>query len=222
MLGWIGEYWAYILLILFACYALRPIFNNLRQHSRTRHSAALNEFVFLWCVSSLPIIIAVLMSDAAVVDGEFSSNGFLNTIYSHFPLEAQFVYAASYLAPVLFVAYDILRNSWREDDKRYATQEIKKLMKGYSGVTVWAVVILLLTALAFAQVGGDERTNLMSYWLGSAPALIYLFSLVLWYCSILKGITPEVQSPQSFSKDEEAKKKSFKDRMAAKQNSGAN
>jgi hypothetical protein len=141
------------------------------------HKEAFHKFVVLWLISTLPIFFAFL----------FSKNDDGKGFSSFFTLHEQFVYAAAFLAPVLYVFYDAIKVSW-ESEKRDRWEEFKENIRGYERLFFPSVVLILVTAVAYAsakQDAGSFEGTVFFVTFSHHNWIIYGLAMLLWYTAIL-------------------------------------
>lgn len=103
----------------------------------------------------------------------------------------QFVYAAAFLSPVLYIIYERYASLESEDHFGIKMAETaRSVFKGYWLVSISAIVVLLLTVSAYSankiNTVDFQATFLYRFATDSAPWL-YLYALFCWYLSILDG-----------------------------------
>jgi hypothetical protein len=112
-----------------------------------------------------------------------------------------FVYSASFLAPVLYVVFDIL-SDFKEGDVKFEKKAISNYLRGMQSVFISSIFILILTLLAYASAKSDPvgfSQTYLALFLTGKGYIIYLASLLIWYSVILWEKTPKVKFENSQS-----------------------
>lgn len=122
------------------------------------------ELVFLWGVSSLPLIISII---AKMVPG----GSFQNAAEEEVNIKAIFVYTSAFLAPLFYLFVDRLRQ----------TQSDQK-MKIFSGVHWVMLVGLIILGLSSWLFQNDKLKDLHAWQSVSIP--MYFISIYLWWLAI--------------------------------------
>jgi hypothetical protein len=151
--------------------------------------------VTLWVVSSLPVIFAVLFS--IIPEGDASiEQKFVEGIRKCLSVSELFVYAASFLSPLLYIIFEKYRATEIEHSKGSRISEtFKRVFDGYQTMFFSAIVILVLTAAAYTAAKTSSAGLEDTFLYGLLPNLawyVYAFSLVCWYMSILEGVAEPV------------------------------
>lgn len=196
----------YVLTLVTFILLATPAVRYIRDQPRELHWPALSKAFFLWLVSTSPVISGILLSSPN--DEEQVAQQLQGTVLSNFTISEMFVYSAAFLAPVLFVVFDIVK-SFREGDLKPA--DLTKHMRGMQWVVLSAIAILMLTLLAYSSSKTDAEGFSQTYlalFLSGKGFIVYLTSLAVWYSVILWEATPktsyvidEKRETQTFSND---------------------
>ena len=172
-------------------------------------SKALTKAFFLWFFATSPVFAAIIMtqtqagSEAAQVKA-----GFLEGV----SFTEAFVYTASFVSPILYMLFDFLHKLKGLKSLR----ELKKLlhnMRGMPWIILSALILLGVTLLAYGNAKSNPdtfSTTLVARALTDKGWMVYLVSLLIWYCVILWEQDPEF----SFERQEKKKTTNFADEFA--------
>lgn len=168
-----------------------PIFNCLFYFSLKSHRKAALKLVFLWVVTTSPIIISILLSDVGPSEG---------SIFSHIAILVgksvsttdQLIYVAAFLTPIMYIWVDRVMVAVNNEEDNDFNANFKKankgLITGYSLIVWMSLLIIFVVALGYGAIKVDSKffasTNLARF-LESWSWYIYLFSIYCWYLSIL-------------------------------------
>ncbi|GLO76573.1 hypothetical protein MACH18_36530 [Phaeobacter italicus] len=172
--------------VILALVVFLLLFRVYSNHSWKNHKSALFKALFLWIFSSLPIIITVLYTNPKG-DGKEIWQQFLSDVGRLFTLDEMFVYAASFLSPVIYVAIDLLLKI-RSEQLDASLDDIKKHLRGMEWVIIGSLLLLFVTATTFSssKVEGAEFEGSYLYLaLGGKAVFLYGLSLLMWYTTIL-------------------------------------
>ncbi|MFH1374253.1 MAG: hypothetical protein ABII79_10695 [bacterium] len=169
-----------------------PFLQSLVFFSWQSHKSALPKFIILWLFSSAPVILSVTLS--SIPDGSHPVLSKLLLEFKKAVFSAElFVYAASFLSPVLYISIERYKELEDHIDNKLSkvSNVIKRTFIGYGWIWIFALAVLLLTAAGFSATKTDKsmfQTTFL-YWIAvqSAPWL-YLYASFCWYLSILDGI----------------------------------
>jgi hypothetical protein len=171
-----------------------------RNYSLADHRSALMKAFFLWVVSTSPVIGAILLSKPTSKNGDLAGQ-FQLEVLANFTITEMFVYSASFLAPVLYVVFDIL-SDFKEGDVKFEKKAISNYLRGMQSVFISSIFILILTLLAYASAKSDPvgfSQTYLALFLTGKGYIIYLASLLIWYSVILWEKTPKVKFENSQS-----------------------
>ncbi len=165
-----------------------PLIQCLTNFSYEAHKVALKKFFTLWVLTSLPIIAAAGLSPIPDGDAEVVVKLFDNLREAIVASEL-FIYAASFLTPVLYIYYEKQGESQNEGG---LTRAVRGPFRGYGFVALASAMTLFLTAVAFSSIKTDAiffKKTFLSYFLTHTylSIAIYFFSLYCWYLTMLDG-----------------------------------
>lgn len=156
------------------------------------HLPAFWKAFFLWLVSTSPVIAGILLS-SPVQNDQTIQEQFASTVLARFTLSEMFVYAAAFLAPVLYVVFDIIR-AINDGSIKLNKRDLDGHLRGMQGVFLSAMGILVLTLLAYASEktdpSGFSETYLARFFTGKGY-ILYASSLLIWYSVILWETAPK-------------------------------
>ncbi len=186
-------------------------------YPRSAHWPAFWKAFFLWLVSTSPVIGGILLSRPDLENGTVVGQLQIEVLAS-FTISEMFVYSASFLAPVLYVVFDVVKH-FNEGDLKLEREDLKNHMRGMQGVFLSSIVILILTLLAYGSAKSDPNgfpQTYMALLLTGKGYIVYFASLLIWYSVILWETTPKNRFEKS-QKDETTK---FSDDYAARRSLG--
>lgn len=166
-----------------------PLISSLLSFDMKTHRQAGIKFVALWILSSLPVGFAILLS--RVPEGHATVWAKLAGKFREaISVSEAFVYAAAFISPVLFIIIQRHVSSSRDEEKPLAERfktNLAGLFRGYVLIWLAALIVLFVTAIAFAaqktDPSGFQETFLSQIGECLAPWL-YVFSLVCWYLTL--------------------------------------
>ncbi|MBZ0130233.1 MAG: hypothetical protein K8F59_14065 [Rhodobacteraceae bacterium] len=169
----------------------------------SEHWPAIGKAFFLWLLSTTPVIAGILLSQPSENAGDVASQ-FQIEVLANFTISEMFVYSAAFLAPVLYVVFDIIKN-YNDGDLKLDKQDLANHMRGMQWVFLSAICILILTLLAYASAKSDPANfnkTYLSLLLTGKGYIVYLASLVIWYSVILWETAPKKFSYEKSAKTE--------------------
>lgn len=160
-----------------------PFLQCLVAYQRNVHRAALRKFFILLVLTSLPVIVTAFMAPIPDGGGSIFSK-LLNKIGDSLTVSELFVYSATFLTPILYLMYERAH-----DLSPNSILEYKKVFRGYGLVTVTALVVIVLTAVAFGatKFQVSMTSTFLHFFLVEYSAGIYFFGLFCWYLTLLDG-----------------------------------
>lgn len=194
-----------------------PAMQFIRKYPKSAHWPALGKAFFLWLVSTSPVIGGVLLSRPNVETGSVSDQ-FQLQILSIFTINEMFIYTAAFLAPVLYVVFDIFKQ-YSEGDLKFERADLAHHMRGIQWVVLVSILILLLTLLAYASAKSDPAgfsKTYLSLFLTGKGIILYFSSLLIWYSVILWETTPK----NKFGQKTRAESDQFSDDFARRRGQG--
>lgn len=178
---------SYAALFLAVIWTIWPTF---RAHNWAEHKEAFVKSFFLWFLSSLPVVFALLLAAPKEIQ---NSDALLQISGNPFAPSEQFVYACSFIAPALYIFVDALRTFIRDSDQD-RMKRFRTTLKHYDRVLLPSVVVLLFSIVLFVGTktdgAGFKETGF--YRFASDKAIfVYLISIVYWYCVNLIEAPPD-------------------------------
>jgi hypothetical protein len=164
-----------------------PVIGPVFRFGPIQHREALIKVSFLWAFSFLPILFAAGMAN--VPEGTEEILVFFGAaLGDHFKAQSQFVYAATFIPPFLYIIFDQITE--REGSiKEKVSRSIKGIFKGYKILFVISLLTLLLMAGTFGASQNSEASfsKTIFYAVISKNSLwFYLASMYIWYLSFLE------------------------------------
>jgi hypothetical protein len=170
---------------------------------------ALTKAFFLWFFATSPVFAAIIMSQAqAGSEAEQVKAGFLEGV----SFTEAFVYTAAFVSPVLYMLFDFLHKL----SGLKTIRELKQLlhnMRGMPWIILSSLILLGVTLLAYGNAKSNPdtfATTLVARALTDKGWMVYIVSLLIWYCVILWEQDPEF----SFERQEKKKTSNFADEFA--------
>lgn len=212
------DMWGFLLSLMTFLVLSLPAMMFIKKYPRSAHWSALGKAFFLWLVSTSPVIGGLLLGRPTPENGS-ASDQFQMQVWSTFTINEMFIYAAAFLAPVLYVVFDIVKQ-YNEGDLKLDRADLAHHMRGMQAVVLVSIVILLLTLLAYASAKSDptefDKTYLALFLTGKG-AILYFSSLLIWYSVILWETTPK----DRFGQRSRAESDKFSDDYAKRREQGA-
>ena len=180
--------------VLFLILAL-PVFKAFRNYPLYVHKIAAWKAFFLWCVSTSPVIAAILLSSPKehTGDDQTTAGQFIGEILSAFTISEMFVYTAAFIAPMLYVVFDFIKKL-KEEEVQLKRQDIEEEMRGMEGIFLSAIGLIIVTLMAYASHKSDPdafSSTYLSSFLTGRGYLVYILSLLIWYSVILWETLPK-------------------------------
>lgn len=160
-----------------------PLLQCLVAYEGKVHKIALKKFAVLLVLTSLPVIVTAFMSPIPQGDGSVLTK-LLAKIGDSLTVPELFVYSATFLTPILYMTFertnDLTQNS---------IQEFKKVFRGFGLVTVLALLVIVLTAIAFGATKYQVviTDTFLHVLLVEYSPYVYFFGLYCWYLTLLDG-----------------------------------
>ncbi len=123
-----------------------------------------------------------------------------------------FVYTASFASPVLYLLFDFLKRLTEMKSIR-DLQQLLHNMRGMPWIILSSLILLGMTLLAYGSAKSDPEgfpETLMAQLLTNRGWLVYVVSLLIWYCVILWEQDPDF----SFERKEKKQANTFADEYA--------
>src|SRR5690606_8521519 len=97
----------------------------------------------------------------------------------------QFIYAVSFIAPVLYLFYEEREALWHHiNSNKRTTRNLKVLPPGFGWVLTWSFFVFLFTAFAFAistRTNPSSNISFIEQLSSRSALLVYIFALSCWY-----------------------------------------
>lgn len=166
-----------------------PIINSIVYFPWRTHKKAVRKLFILWIISTSPVFVSILGSHVPPGSGSFFYK-FLEKVASSIDDSEQFVYAASFLSPFIFIGFSRL---FELDGSDYSfARKVKtvrsQVFHGYSLILFVSIIVLIFTALSFSAArsgGGVFDGTFLTIMAGKLSLGIYFCSVFCWYLSIL-------------------------------------
>lgn len=178
-------------------------------------------------ISVIPLVVAALFEPISEIEcnpetGYQYAADFLNVLWKHFNGKNQFIYAVSFITPILYMIYEryILMQSHVESGKR-TSKDLRKLPPGFGWIMFWAVLVFVFAAFAFATSATRPirtSTTFLDVVSKYTVLLVYLFSLLCWYMTILdSSMEPAQAFTDTIRKEEDELAATFSRRISNKE-----
>lgn len=173
---------------------------------------------FLWLVSTSPVLASIALSTPKIGQGEIWEQ-FFQEILRRLTLTEIFVYSAAFLAPMLYVIFDVV-DAYKNNKIELTIKEVSQQMRGMDKVFLTSIFILILTLISYsgANTGSEVFPNTyLAIFLQEKGYILYLVSLMIWFSVILweKG-------PPTFSLEvaQKADEEDFSEKLARRRGEG--
>lgn len=167
-----------------------PFINSLVFFPVQSHRLALKKFFALWVLSTSPVLLAILLSPIPGGDASIWAKLFAK-MEEAMSFSEQFVYAASFLSPVLYIIYEkysLIESEGTVNEKLKETFE--GVFKGYGLVSITGLIVLLLTVVAYSAAKTNQEIfrSTFLFQIGTTFSIyFYIYALYCWYLSLLDG-----------------------------------
>jgi hypothetical protein len=201
------------IMILRQCLILSP-------WSTEQKADARRKFLFLWFVTTLPLLFSAFAKPST---GDFSNASieFFSNLWNAFSGRHQFIYAVSFITPVLYLLwerYKDARKAYLEatsdgTDVSGANLYQRFTPEGYGWMLSISICVFLITAVSYtlaeAHVPGTPKS--LAHRVSPLTAVaVYLYGLFCWYYCVLEGVgEPTGRSPNQHRKAEQSAVKGF-------------
>jgi len=166
-----------------------PFINCLTYFPAKVHKQAIVKFLALWLLTSLPVVLATIISP--IPKGDLSVHVKLWLKLSEaISISELFVYSATFLTPILYMAIEKYQDSDEDNFGDRISQSIGSLFSGYGLIALISLLTMLLTVVAFALIKVDYsgfNDTFIAHYLPYLSLPIYIFSLYCWYLTLLDG-----------------------------------
>lgn len=203
----LGVFFSLGLLAIFCSATIRFIWHQ----NRKNLLPALSKAFFLWIISSFPIFASLLLGAPTSIEGELHAH-FFDNLKAKLYISEIFIYSAAFVSPVLYVVFDMLR-ALKDNEMRLNLTDISRTMRGMEGVVLTAIIILLLSSIAYSgskfESSGFGNTFIFLFFQDQGY-ILYVASFLIWYSVILW----EKSGHFSFESSEKEDTMDFKHRYA--------
>lgn len=177
---------------------------------------AFTKAFFLWFFATTPVFAAVIMSKLQA--GVPVADQVAAPVIENFSFTEAFVYTASFVSPMLYLIFDFV----------YKLKDLKSIrdlhqllhnMRGMPWIILSSLVLLGITLLAYGSAKSDPAgfpNTLVALAMTDRGWLIYVVSLLIWYCVILWEADPNF----SFERQMKKKETDFASRYAKSKGQG--
>lgn len=182
-----------------------PFWRSFAYYPADYHTRALRKFIVLWIISILPLLVAALFSPANPQTNSISSLiGFSKTLFAEFSGTHQFIYAVSFITPILYLVIEHNEQyvSFLRSKKRKVDDVLKIAPEGFGWILFWAVIVFLFTIVSYAAATTVElrqQKTILDSISEYTVYLVYIFALFCWYYTILES-TPAINDDFSTKK----------------------
>lgn len=173
---------------------------------------------FLWLVSTSPVLASIVLSTPKIGQGEIWEQ-FIQEILRRLTLTEIFVYSAAFLAPMLYVIFDVV-DAYKNNKIELTIKEVSQQMRGMDRVFLTSIFILILTLIAYSGSNTDSEVfpnTYLALFLQQKGYVLYLVSLLIWFSVILWENGPP---PFSLETAQNAEADKFADRLAKRRGEG--
>jgi len=142
------------------------------------------------------------------VNSEFDS-----TVYHAFSLGEQFVYAATFTAPLMYLFFEavVIAVNAPGPDK---LEHIRQRLRGIGSLLLPTLILLVVTVLSFAAARNAEfQETFLFIFLGPQSLMIYILSLGIWYAAVLADTPPNMDFAELTRRQTKQFADQFKDRL---------
>lgn len=168
-----------------------PVLNCLLAFPISTHKLAIPKFLFLFILSSLPLLFSTLLGEVPAGTSSIET-AFAGELLKSPSTSDLFIYTATFLTPIFYLIFERYRALSEKDREDNIGKNVTRIFRGYGLVATMAILLLLVTAIAF----GPSKTGMaspilntfLSHLLVKYSWCIYLFSLYCWYLTILDSV----------------------------------
>ena len=179
------------------------------------HRGAFWKFAALWVLSVLPLVFSGL--HASIPQGGSALREFISRVVSEFNSTSLFVYAISFLVPILYLLYERLQEYRLFAFSRESPPKHLELPPGYDLVLFVAFLVFVFTAFTYGSTTtGGTVLDVVITWGG--VVLVYLYSLYCWYLTMLMEAL--AKEPVSFMEDRRSEEAEFTGLLSARVSKG--
>ena len=164
-----------------------PLLQCLTYFPLSVHRTAFKKFIVLLILTSLPVIVAVVLSPVpSGNDGGIDK--LLTKLRESINVSELFVYTATFLTPVLYLIFEKYDELPKEQLGEEITKGVKGIFKGYGLVAFLSLLIMIFTAIAYSSLKVNAeafKPSYLNHYLVNYSSWVYLFALFCWYLTIL-------------------------------------
>ena len=171
---------------------LIPFWRAFVYYKWPQHKSAIQKFAILWLISIAPLVASALFSPIGVDTNIFQKvSHFFERLLDEFQGTHQFIYAVSFISPVLYLFYERFAefDLFYQSGLRKAKGRLQEIPSGFKCIVLWSALIFCFTVLCYsADATVESRGNfIIDSVSGSTVILVYVFSLFCWYFSVLES-----------------------------------
>jgi hypothetical protein len=129
-----------------------PFWKPFSTYPREIHYAALRKFGVLWLISVAPLILAALLSPIGTNAGALGYiAGFLKELVTEFNGTHQFIYAVSFITPILYLVIERYSSfvEFFKSNRRKAQGVVKIPPEGFGWTLFWSFAVFLFTIAGY-------------------------------------------------------------------------
>jgi len=163
-----------------------PLIQCLTHYSIEIHKKAAIKFIFLWLLTSSPIIVATILSPIPEGEANVTLKLFAK-LKEAISVSELFVYSATFLSPIIYM---IVERYYESPEDKFGKRSVKGIFKGYRIIFLFSTLLMFSTAIGFSNIKVDFnafKISFLGYYLTHFVLIIYLFSLYCWYLTLLDG-----------------------------------
>lgn len=163
---------------------------------------AMTKAFFLWFFATSPLFAAIIMTKFQTDAGV--SLQVAEEARQSVSFTDAFVYTASFVSPILYMMFDFMHKLKELKNIR----ELKQLlhnMRGMPWIILSSLILLGITLLAYGSAKSDPSgfsSTLVARALTDKGWMIYIVSILIWYCVILWEADPDFSFERQMKKKE--------------------
>jgi hypothetical protein len=164
-----------------------PLIQCLTDYPSNHHFIVFKKFCFLWLISSLPVILAAILSPVPS-DGTEIATAMFGKLKDSISVSELFVYSAAFLTPILYMVVEKYNEAPGKQFGEKVSKSANGLFRGYWLVAGLSLLVMFLTVVAFALIKSnpeDFEKMFLGHYLTKYVFPVYLFSLFCWYLTLL-------------------------------------
>lgn len=149
------------------------------------HKSAGFKFAILWTLSVLPLVFTALTAPNDPDQGLSGAlSSFANSILKEFNQTSLFVYAISFLVPILYLAFERFKDYREYGFSRKQAPDSIDMPPGILLVLVAAIFVFILTVFVYGRSGEDD-TVLGALFAYGLVYWVYFYAVYCWYLRLL-------------------------------------